>query len=245
MFQACCFGERCNIRRTTSKSLEDITVSFEKHIVEIASHPHDTSIVQPPLSKGTFFQLLFFCIIRIIMQISKWNYGKSHYHLIDPGLVWQVHILPKFTLFHVCLTCWGNPAKHSDLLSLLLHWAIHWNCSSNAFDVTQGIPTILPVKLLNIFYFYFSHVRKFCKNLYLAQSLWPFFFFLSYFQVWFRGLGFSLFFFIFQNVRHKPTKSSFDYKEEDLEGSQKNPVLILFRLKIYTILHDPAILPGR
>lgn len=115
VFQACPLGKSYNIRTTTWKSLEEIKVSFAKHGVEIASHPHTTRIEQPALSKGTFFLLLFW--INIIMQMSRWNYDKS-VNLIDLGLVWQVHIVPKCTLFGVCLMWWGNPSKASDLVSL-------------------------------------------------------------------------------------------------------------------------------
>lgn len=118
-----------------------IKVPFAKHGVEIASHPYATSVVQPALLKGTFFQMLFW--IYIIMQISSWNDVRSS-NLIDLELVWQVHMLPKLILFDVYLMWWGNPGKSSDLLSLWLHWPVHWNYSSNAFNITQSLTTILP-----------------------------------------------------------------------------------------------------
>lgn len=185
MFQACSLGKCYNIRTTTSRRLEEIKVSFAKHGVEIASHPHTTGIVQPASLKGTLFQLLFW--ISIIMQISGWNDAKSIY-LIDLGLVRQVHILPKVILFDVCLMWWGNPAKLSDLLSLWLYWPIHWNYSSNAFNITQDITTILPDEafkyaLLFLFLFWACQkvLQKFVfERLNLAQSLWPGFF--LYFQ---------------------------------------------------------------
>lgn len=110
-FQAFSLGTCYNIRGTTWKSLEEIKGFFcKKPGVERASHPPATSVVQPVLSEATFFELIFWTNI-----MMRWNYAKL-INFIGLGLAWQVYMLPKFILFDVCLTWWGNPANSSPYL---------------------------------------------------------------------------------------------------------------------------------